>query len=316
MLCTVVSYKIMKGKFYIFCILFLTTNIAIADSLLQPVYFPKTFDDVSFSDKYKILSEDYEHFSELTPYEQLEIASNDIAAQDEVVQNQSETTSDDTPIQNFDNDRVEINDDFGGKVGGCSIKNPEIPVGQKIPVGKPTYESDYRVCSKYGWRRMKNEKGEVVSDFHYGFDIGCTLQHKGRPVFTTADGVVQNVIPNHRGSSAGNYIIVNHGNGFTTHYMHLNDMLVKKGQQVYAGCQIATIGHTGGAKVRKKTFENDPHPTMSANISHLHYQIGYSGPQTSVTVGGRTVPIVHKPGHSSVDPAPFMGADPKYYYKP
>jgi murein DD-endopeptidase MepM/ murein hydrolase activator NlpD len=152
-------------------------------------------------------------------------------------------------------------------------------------------------------------KDEPKYDPHYGFDIGCTQDHYNKPVFTPADGIVELVRLNRRGSSAGNYIVINHQNGFKTYYMHLNAILVAPGQKVSAGCQIATIGYTGGAKAYQKQFANVNYPVMRKEISHLHYEIHYNGSAESVKdANNKTIQIVHKfENHKSVDPAYFMG---------
>ena len=145
------------------------------------------------------------------------------------------------------------------------------------------------------------------NDPHHGFDIGCTEAHFGRPVFAIANGVVERAHVCSKGSSAGNYILINHNNGFKTYYMHLDKMFVSAGQQVSAGCQIGEIGFTGGAKANKEAFANEACPKMRKSISHVHYEIHYSGSETSVTENGRTVPIKHGfPNNTSVDPSYFM----------
>ena len=172
-------------------------------------------------------------------------------------------------------------------------------------------ESDYIYCSKYGVRNFGTVENPVY-DNHYGFDIGCTLASFNRPVFTPADGVVRIVKKNRRGSSAGNYIMIDHQNGFQTYYMHLNTMLVRQGQKVSAGCQIGTIGYTGGAKAFKAALNTD-YPVMRKSISHLHYEMHYTGNATSITDShGKQIPIVHGfSGHKSINPAPFMGVSIK-----
>lgn len=60
----------------------------------------------------------------------------------------------------------------------------------------------------------------------------------------------------------GNYIIIDHGNGFTTLYAHLSSIFVKQGENVTRGEQIAMIGTTG-----------------RSTGPHLHFEIRYQGMQ-------------------------------------
>lgn len=309
-----------------------------AASLLESASFPKTTGDLSFVDRMTLQESDYEIFKDLSPYDQLNIIYTDQGINDEVAaddledaqQAEQKTDADGatnvasgpgattTPGQPTDTGSAPVATTTGSApvattpspspapaTGAtyCAQSAPHIPKNQKVPVGKPVLESDYRFCSAYGVRNMGKKK-----DRHYGLDIGCTLANYNRPVYTTADGVVERVKPNGKGSSAGNYIVINHENGFTTKYMHLNTMLVTKGQRVQAGCQIATIGYTGGAKAFKGSFANNPYPTMRKEISHLHYEIHYKGPLKTVTgLNGKSVSIVRKFSNSNaIDPKPFM----------
>ena len=45
--------------------------------------------------------------------------------------------------------------------------------------------------------------------------------------------------------SAGNYIMINHGGGVYTVYMHCSKLLASEGQQVKQGQTIAKVGSTG-----------------------------------------------------------------------
>lgn len=56
-------------------------------------------------------------------------------------------------------------------------------------------------------------------------------------------------------SSRGNYIVINHGNGFTTTYMHNSKLNVKKGDAVHKGDKIAAVGNTGNSTGAHLHFE-------------------------------------------------------------
>jgi len=281
---------------------------AYCESFLKAASFPATFDDLSFESRNAVKSEGYEPFAELSAYDILTILETDAGIEDEITANEANNTvSQQTPNSETTNTNAQQTPSPIQSVvahgGYCTIKNNEIPANQKNPIGKPVFESDYKFCSRYGYRKIYGK-----NDPHYGFDIGCTEANFRNPVFAIADGVVEKVQHCSKGSSAGNYILINHQNGFKTYYMHLDEIFVQSGQPVSAGCQIAALGYTGGAKANKDSYANEMCPKMRKSISHLHYEIHYSGNQTSVSENGKTIQIRHGfPGHKSVDPSYFMG---------
>ncbi len=93
-----------------------------------------------------------------------------------------------------------------------------------------------RITSKFGSREQPT-KG--ASTNHKGIDIGAPT---GTAIIAAAEGTV--VISTYS-YSAGNYIMLNHGGGVYTVYMHCSKLLVSEGDKVKQGQTIAKVGSTG-----------------------------------------------------------------------
>ena len=93
-----------------------------------------------------------------------------------------------------------------------------------------------RVSSDYGWR-MHPTLG--VEKFHNGVDMAAP---GGSPILAAYDG---EVIASSYNSSMGNYIMINHGGGLITIYMHASALYVSQGTMVARGEKIAAVGTTG-----------------------------------------------------------------------
>lgn len=74
---------------------------------------------------------------------------------------------------------------------------------------------------------------------HNGIDIGASY---GSPIYAAASGTVW--IAGYS-SSAGNWVVIDHGGGVLTVYMHASALYVSSGQYVSAGQSIAAVGSTG-----------------------------------------------------------------------
>jgi murein DD-endopeptidase MepM/ murein hydrolase activator NlpD len=74
---------------------------------------------------------------------------------------------------------------------------------------------------------------------HKGVDLGAA---KGTPIYASRSGVVT-VATYH--ATAGNYVTINHQDGYRSTYMHMTHYVVKVGQYVYAGQLIGYVGSTG-----------------------------------------------------------------------
>ena len=108
------------------------------------------------------------------------------------------------------------------------------PYLMTVPLCPPVEEGT--LTSPFGWRTHP-VSGEL--DFHWGADIAVP---EGTAVSAAFSGTVA-----FSGwqQSYGNYILLDHYNGFATLYAHCAALLVKEGERVEAGEKIALSGQTG-----------------------------------------------------------------------
>lgn len=119
----------------------------------------------------------------------------------------------------------------------------------------PTKASNSVITSSYGPRNAPQTSQGYGSSNHGGIDIGGTGGNlNGQEADTIGSGTVETV--GYNPSGYGNYVIINHGNGYKTLYGHLQQATVSQGQQVQAGQQIGVIGSTGNSSA--------PHLHLSA----------------------------------------------------
>lgn len=93
-----------------------------------------------------------------------------------------------------------------------------------------------RISSGFGWRNHPITK---VRHFHAGIDIAAP---HGTPVRAAAAG---RVVSAGRMGAYGLAVVIDHGSGYTTWYGHCSKLLVRVGDQVKEGQQIALVGSTG-----------------------------------------------------------------------
>ena len=101
-----------------------------------------------------------------------------------------------------------------------------------------------RITSYFGYRvdPLTGEVNGTLSN-HKGIDIalpGGALE--GAPVSAAASGTV---IIARKSASAGNWVILYHGNSTYTVYMHLQKIHVSEGQTVRQGQTIGLVGNSG-----------------------------------------------------------------------
>jgi len=96
-----------------------------------------------------------------------------------------------------------------------------------------------RLSGFYGSQRILN--GEPRSP-HYGLDIAAP---EGSPVYAPAPGLI--TLTHQDMYYSGGTIILDHGQGLSSSFLHLSEVLVETGTQVSTGDLIGRIGATGRA---------------------------------------------------------------------
>ena len=112
--------------------------------------------------------------------------------------------------------------------------------------------SGYKLTSPFGMRLHP-----VLGYYrmHNGIDMACA---QGTPIYATRAGKVTRTA--YQAGGAGNYVSINHLDGFSSIYMHMTHYVVSAGQTVAQGQLIGYVGSTG--------ISTGP---------HLHFGISYAG---------------------------------------
>lgn len=121
------------------------------------------------------------------------------------------------------------------------------------------------ITTKYG------TKDDLHPSGHYAVDYGVPI---GTPVKAAASGTIKSLGSGSGARSYGNNIEVQHADGFSTVYCHLNGFNVSVGQTVNQGDVIATSGNTGFStgphlhfELRKNGQKTDPSPYLGSGVS-------------------------------------------------
>lgn len=127
------------------------------------------------------------------------------------------------------------------------------------PQGRPIV--DGWMSSSYGYR---NDPFSGHRQFHKGVDFAGA---KGSPIFSVAGGIVAKAETK---SGYGEFIEIDHGNGYVTRYGHSSKLHVKVGDIVKRGQHIADMGSTGrstGPHVHFEVVKEGRHINPSAMIN-------------------------------------------------
>lgn len=133
-------------------------------------------------------------------------------------------------------------------VRGCAVREPGVVTGTYIrPIDVDNLAA--RVTSAYGAYRENLDK---LNTSHSGIDLWGDA---GTPIYASDGGTI---LKAEWHFSYGNYVLIDHGNGNLTRYVHLQaiDAAITKGALVAQGQYLGEMGSTG-----------------NSTASHLHFEV-------------------------------------------
>ncbi|MBL0181211.1 MAG: peptidoglycan DD-metalloendopeptidase family protein [Chitinophagaceae bacterium] len=131
------------------------------------------------------------------------------------------------------------------------INNQEAKLAS-IPAIQPVSNKELnRIASGFG---MRIHPIYGIAKMHSGLDFTAP---QGTPIYATGDGVVSTA---EFGTGTGNHVIINHGYGYETEYMHMVRIKARAGQRVKRGEVIGWVGSTG-----------------ASTGPHCHYEVHING---------------------------------------
>ena len=120
----------------------------------------------------------------------------------------------------------------------------------RLPSTMPVNDYPF-LSSSYGWRRNPVTHRYAM---HEGLDFAAPT---GTPIIAASGGVV---LESRFQSGYGNTVEIDHGDGMITRYAHASKLLVKPGELVGRGQEIALVGSTG-----------------QSTGPHLHFEVRLEG---------------------------------------
>ena len=131
------------------------------------------------------------------------------------------------------------------------IKNQDAKLAS-IPAIQPLSNKQLtRIASGFG---MRIHPIYGIAKMHNGLDFTAP---QGTPIYATGDGQVTTA---GMGTGTGNHVIINHGYGYETEYMHMVRIKARQGQKVKRGEIIGWVGNTG-----------------ASTGPHCHYEVHING---------------------------------------
>ncbi|WP_419241624.1 M23 family metallopeptidase [Cardinium endosymbiont of Nabis limbatus] len=133
------------------------------------------------------------------------------------------------------------------------LAKKNISILSSTPSFPPLSNKDLkRVSATFGMRLHPFHK---IYKMHKGIDFSAPIH---TPIYAAANGHVKWIKKDKKGY--GNHLLIEHGNGFQTHYAHMHMVTVKERQLIKRGKQIGTVGNSG-----------------DSTGPHLHYEVYCNG---------------------------------------
>lgn len=193
-------------------------------------------------------------------YDEMETMQNELMEKQNTVQELIDTKSDE--ISDLDSE-IAANKDEIAKLEAADAarkqqeKNSSISpnAGASVVSGNGTFTHPCpgysRISSYFGYREQPLAG---ASTNHKGIDFAAP---QGTPIYAAAAGTVTS---SGYSGKAGKRIVINHGNGLVTIYMHCHTLYVSARTKVSKGQNIAAVGTTG-----------------NSTGNHLHFQVNSNG---------------------------------------
>jgi len=189
--------------------------------------------------------------------------------------------------------RLMVENDFFFTMGGDGLLSLEAsalwtrPVASNVPVVATFYE------------RFADYNGDRILDQHNGLDFDAAI---GAPIYASRSGLVR--IRPFMANGYGNYIDIDHGDGFISRYAHLDRFSVANGSNVTQGQKIGEMGNTG-------FVIKGP----GGDGSHLHFEIRNNNvPLDPLPLITGSAPPLNPPPPAATDARLVLPIfDPAYY---
>ncbi len=182
----------------------------------------------------------------------LSTAVNELAERSELIEKMIDSIGIELPVEAKDGNKNR---------GGKFIAQPKSDRGELLsradkylkairflPFGRPV---DGPITSGFG-KRTDPVNGKAA--FHTGIDFRAK---PGDNIYATADGIIDKAFYN---GSYGNYVLIDHDNGYESAFSHMKKFLVRPGQRVHRGQLIGLVGNSG-----------------RSTGPHLHYEVTLDG---------------------------------------